>query len=234
MSLIELKNVEKTYDLGNVKVKALKGVNLELFKGDFLVIMGPSGSGKSTLVNLIGCLDIPTKGTIKLYNKDISHLEESDLAQFRGRKIGFVFQKFNLIPSLSALENVMLPLMFHGYGLNERKKIATELFEKVDLVDRMHHKPNELSGGQQQRVSIARALATNPEIILADEPTGNLDSKTGKQVMKILQDLHNEGKTIIFVTHDPRFISYGTKSVWLEDGMIVNNGKQHFSQTDKF
>ncbi|MBN2368722.1 ABC transporter ATP-binding protein, partial [Candidatus Woesearchaeota archaeon] len=195
--IIKLENVWKTYKMGDVEVHALRGLNLEVRQGEFLAIQGPSGSGKSTAMNLIGCLDIPSQGKIYLDGQDISRLSESNLAQIRGRKIGFIFQQFNLINTLTAKENIMLPMMFQGIPEYERHNRARELLEKVGLGERMNHKPKELSGGQQQRVAIARSLSVDPDVILGDEPTGNLDSKTGETVMDFLKRLHKEdGKTI--------------------------------------
>ena len=227
-TVIKLENVWKTYEMGEVKVNALRGVNLEINKGEFVSIMGPSGSGKSTLVNSVGCLDVPTKGRILLDNHDISHLSESALAQIRGKKIGFVFQQFNLINTLTALENVMLPMTFQGYDRDVRIARAEELLELVDLGDRINHKPTELSGGQQQRVAIARALANDPEVILADEPTGNLDTSTGKIVMEFLKRLHSkERKTIIMVTHDPELAKKHAKKIYfLRDGQVESVEKR--------
>jgi len=210
--------------MGKVEVNALQGLNLDVKEGEFVAIMGPSGSGKSTAVNMIGCLDVPTKGKIMLEQHDISKLSESELAQIRGRKIGFIFQQFNLIPTLTALENVMLPMIFQGINEKERVKKATELLELVDLGDRIHHKPTELSGGQQQRVAIARALANNPEVIIADEPTGNLDSRTGTNVLDFLQKLHKkESKTIVMVTHDSNLAKIAERTEFLKDGVIVKS-----------
>jgi putative ABC transport system ATP-binding protein len=221
-TIIKLTDVWKTYKMGDVEVNALRGLSLEVKEGEFLAIQGPSGSGKSTAMNLIGCLDIPSRGTIFLENHDISKLEESDLAQIRGKKIGFIFQQFNLINTLSAMENVMLPLIFQGTESREREKRAVELLTKVGLADRMDHKPKELSGGQQQRVAIARALAVNPEVILADEPTGNLDSKTGSTVLDFLRDLNEkEGKTIVMVTHDDNLAKQARRIEYLKDGQII-------------
>jgi len=220
--IIRLTDVWKTFKMGEIEVHALRGLNLEVKKGEFLAIQGPSGSGKSTAMNLIGCLDIPSKGRIYLESQDISKLSESDLAQIRGKKIGFIFQQFNLINTLSALENVMLPMIFQGFEAGERKKRATELLTKVGLGERLNHKPNELSGGQQQRVAIARSLAVDPEVILADEPTGNLDSKTGINVMQFLKKLHKEeGKTIVMVTHDNHLARQAQRIESLKDGIIV-------------
>lgn len=221
--IIELKQVWKTYPMGLAKVHALRGINLQVRPKEFLAVQGPSGSGKSTAMNLIGCLDIPTDGSIYLDGKDISELAESDLAQIRGRKIGFIFQRFNLIDTLTALENVTLPMTFQDIPENERRRRATELLTKFGLGERLDHKPNELSGGQQQRVAIARALAIDPPVILADEPTGNLDSKTGKEVMQYLRELNDQGKTIVMVTHDDNLAHYADRIEFLKDGQIVNS-----------
>ena len=222
--IIEIKDAWKTYKVGTEKVHALRGLNLSIYPGEFVSIQGPSGSGKSTAMNLIGCLDIPTKGTIFLDGQDISKLYESDLAQIRGKKIGFIFQKFNLIPTMTALENVMLPMVFQGISPEERLKRAKVLMELVELTERMDHLPNELSGGQQQRVAIARSLAMDPPVILADEPTGNLDSKMGKLVMDFLEKLHTEQKkTIIMVTHDDNLAHYADRIEFLKDGVIVKS-----------
>lgn len=226
--IIELKDVWRIYQMGDVQVVALNGLNLSVTKGEFVSIMGPSGSGKSTAMNMIGCLDIPTKGGIYLDDKDISKMSESNLAQIRGKKIGFIFQQFNLIPTLTALENVMLPMIFQNIPKNERLNRAKKLLQMVDLGDRMDHKPNELSGGQQQRVAIARSLSNNPEVILADEPTGNLDSKTGSTVLDFLKKLHiEEGKTIVMVTHDENVAKKADRIEYLMDGKIVKSLKNH-------
>ncbi|MEK6891961.1 MAG: ABC transporter ATP-binding protein [Nanoarchaeota archaeon] len=220
-SVIRLENVWKVYQMGNIKVNALQGLNLDVKKGEFLAIMGPSGSGKSTAVNMIGCLDVPTKGTIMLEHHDISKLSESELAQIRGRKIGFIFQQFNLINTLTALENITLPMIFQGTDKNQRLRTAEKLLSLVELSDRMYHKPTELSGGQQQRVAIARSLANDPEVILADELTGNLDSKTGEIVINFLEKLNKEGKTIILVTHDANVAKHANRVEYLKDGKII-------------
>jgi len=221
-SIIRLENVWKVYRMGDVEVNALQGLNLDVKEGEFVAIMGPSGSGKSTAVNMIGCLDVPTKGRIMLESQDISKLSESELAQIRGRKIGFIFQQFNLVPTLTAMENVMLPMIFQGTTESIRAKRSRELLELVGLKDRMNHRPSELSGGQQQRVAIARSLANNPEVILADEPTGNLDSKTGANVLGFLEELHkNERKTIIMVTHDQNLAKVAERAEFLKDGRII-------------
>ena len=223
-SVIKLENVWKIYKMGNVAVNALQGLNLDIKEGEFVAIMGPSGSGKSTAVNLVGCLDVPTKGKVFLENHDISKLHESELAQIRGRKIGFIFQQFNLVPTLTAIENIMLPMIFQGIPESIRRKKAKELLELVELGDRMEHKPSELSGGEQQRVAIARSLANNPEVVLADEPTGNLDSKTGANVLDFLEKLHRkERKTIIMVTHDQNLAKVAERTEFLKDGKIVKS-----------
>jgi len=220
--IIHLKDVWKIYKEGKEnEVIALKDVNLSVKEGDFIAVMGPSGSGKSTSMNLIGSLDMPTRGSIFLDNHNISHLSESDLAQVRGRRIGFIFQQFNLIPNLTAKENVMLPMIFQDTDESERERKAEELLKLVELEDRSEHYPSELSGGQQQRVAIARALANDPEVILADEPTGNLDTHTGEVVMKFLNDLNEKGKTIIIVTHEPEIAMKHTRKIyWIRDGQI--------------
>jgi putative ABC transport system ATP-binding protein len=226
--VIELKNIWKTYTMGDISLDVLKGINLDVKKGEFIAILGPSGSGKSTLMNQVGILDKPTKGQVILKGKDITDLDESSIAQLRGKTIGFVFQQFNLINTLTALENVTLPMIFQN--IPEKKRIARgkKLLTMVGLGDRVHHKPSELSGGQQQRVAIARALVNDPEILLADEPTGNLDSISGKQVMQMLSDLHKkEKKTVILITHDHNLINFAHKIIYLKDGeieRIKNNG----------
>ena len=221
-NIITIEDVWKIYKMGDVDVTALKGLSLHVRRGEFISIMGPSGSGKSTAMNMIGCLDVPTKGYICLEKHDISKLHESDLANIRGKKIGFVFQQFNLIPTLNALENVMLPMTFQGIREEERKKRAEILLKLVDLGDRMTHKPSELSGGQQQRVAIARAMANDPEIILADEPTGNLDTVTGEMVMDFFRKLHeDEGKTVIIITHSEEISRKTDKVYYLRDGKVI-------------
>jgi len=223
-SVIRLENVYKTYKLGKVDVRVLKGINLEINKGDFTAIKGPSGSGKSTLLNMLGCLDTPTEGKIFWEGKDVSTFSEDRLAEIRGRNIGFIFQRFNLLHNLTALENVTLPMVFQGISEGERVRRAEEMLGSVGLEKRMTHRPNEMSGGEQQRIAIARALANNPEVILADEPTGNLDSSTGKVIMEILIKLHKEqGRTVIVITHDPRIAEYTEDIVGIEDGEIVKN-----------
>lgn len=223
--IIELVDVWKIYEMGTEKVEALRGLNLRIKKGEFVAIKGASGSGKSTAVNQIGCLDIPTKGVIFLDGHNISHLSESHLAQIRGRKIGFIFQQFNLIPTLSAFENITLPMIFQGKSITEREKRGEYLLEMVGLLERKNHKPGELSGGQQQRVAIARALVNDPDVILADEPTGALDSKTGLSVLKFLEELHESGKTIIMVTHDENLAKFADRIIILSDGQIISDEK---------
>lgn len=220
-TLLKLEDVWKIYQMGETEFAALKGIDLTISKGEFVIILGPSGSGKSTLMNLLGCLDIPSKGTVFLNGKDISHLGESELATIRGQMIGFIFQQFNLIPTLSTLENVMLPLEFQEADPSFAKKKATELLELVGLSPKARNLPSQLSGGQRQRVAIARSLAVDPDIILADEPTGNLDSKTGTYILDFLYDLHKKkGKTIIIVTHDVTLVRYAERVVNIRDGLI--------------
>lgn len=223
--IIKLNNVHKDYLMGNSIIRALDGVDASIKKGDFIAIVGPSGSGKSTMMNMVGALDLASKGEIFLDGKDIEHLGESELAQIRGRKIGFVFQTFNLIPTLTALENVMLPMLFQGMPKNERLERAEKLLKKVDLGNRMGHLPSELSGGQRQRVAIARALANDPEVILADEPTGNLDSKTGQEIIDMFIQLNKEGKTIVVVTHDLDIAKHARKVLKMKDGKL--DGKKN-------
>ena len=221
--IIELRDVWKIYQMGEVEVPALKGLTLQIREKEFVAVTGPSGCGKSTSLNMIGCLDIPTRGTVFLDNIDISTLPESDLAQIRGKKIGFIFQTFNLITSLTALENVVLPTLFIGSltADHQKQNKAKEILEKVGLGERLDHKPTELSGGERQRVAIARALINNPDIILADEPTGNLDSQTGKEVLSIIRGLHKEGKTIILITHDTSIAKYAQRKIELKDGKVL-------------
>lgn len=219
--IIRLEDVWKIYKMGAIDVTALKGINLNIHRGEFVAITGASGSGKSTMMNIVGCLDIPTRGEIFLDDTAISLLSESKLAEIRGKKIGFVFQQFNLIPTLTALENVMLPMEFQNMPSYKIKERAIRILEQVGLKDRMHHKPTELSGGQSQRVALARSLANNPEVILADEPTGNLDSTTGQYIMNLLCELHEkEGKTVVMVTHDIGLVKYAKRIVKLKDGCI--------------
>ncbi len=227
-SIIKLENVWKIYQLGKIELAVLKGITLDVPRGGFVVILGPSGSGKSTMLNMVGCLDLPTKGKVFLDGKDIAKMTEDELAQARGQKIGFIFQQFNLLQNLSALENVMLPMIFQGKSAAQREERAKYLLSSVNLGDRINHRPSELSGGEQQRIAIARSLANNPEIIVADEPTGNLDSSNGKKIMETLIDLHkNQKKTIIVVTHDPAIAGYSSHVVHIKDGQLVSN---HFSE----
>jgi len=219
--LIKLTNVWKIYQMGEVEFAALKGIDLEIYEGEFLIVLGPSGSGKSTLMNLLGCLDMPSKGSAYLNSKDISKLDESELALIRGQMIGFIFQSFNLIPTLSTEENVLLPMEFQEEDRQIARQKSTYLLDIVGLTDKKKNLPSQLSGGQRQRVAIARSLAVNPPIILADEPTGNLDSKTGDYILEFLDRLHErEGKTIIIVTHDLELVKYATRVVYIKDGEI--------------
>ncbi|MEM5826073.1 MAG: ABC transporter ATP-binding protein [Candidatus Aenigmatarchaeota archaeon] len=220
--IVELENVKKIYKLGDVDVYAIKGISLKIYDGEFLAIVGKSGSGKSTCLNLIGCLDKPTSGRIKILGKDISQFSENELAKIRGKTIGFVFQMFNLIPTLNTIENIMLPMIFQGVKKEERMKKVKEIIKLVGLENRMFHKPNELSGGERQRVAIARALVNEPKIILADEPTGNLDSKSGKMIIDLLIKINKErGTTLVVVTHDIELASLAERIIKLEDGRIV-------------
>jgi putative ABC transport system ATP-binding protein len=221
--LIRLRGLTKIYRMGEVEVRALDGVDLDIERAEYLTIMGPSGSGKSTLMNLIGCLDTPTAGDYHLEGELVSELEDDELAAIRNRRIGFVFQTFNLLPRSTALDNVELPLIYSRLGREERRRRARRALEKVDLADRIGHRPNELSGGQRQRVAIARALVTEPSILLADEPTGNLDSKTGVEILQLFKQLHDDGQTIIVVTHDPTVADAGERIIHLLDGRIVRD-----------
>lgn len=225
-TIIELIDVKKIYKMGKSEVRALDGVTLSVKKGEFVSIVGKSGSGKSTLVNQVGCLDTPTSGKVLLDGQDIAKMSESKLAQVRGRKIGFIFQTFNLMPTLTVSENVALPMSFQDISQEKIKKNVSSVLELVDLTDRANHKPGELSGGQRQRVAIARALGNNPEVVLADEPTGNLDTKTGKQIMEFLMDLHKNKKvTIIMVTHDDDLAMCAERTITLSDGKIIKETK---------
>lgn len=218
--IIETTEISKVYQMGTQTVRALQSITMNIDKGEYVAFMGPSGSGKSTLMNIIGCLDTPTSGKYVLNNHDVSDLTENELAEIRNKEIGFVFQTFNLLPRATALENVALPLIYAGFGKYDREERAMEVLENVGLGDRADHKPNELSGGQRQRVAIARALVNNPSIILADEPTGNLDSKTSYDIMDLFQQLHDAGNTIIMVTHEDDIAHYAHRIVRLRDGLI--------------
>jgi len=218
--LIQIEQLKKTYHLGKVKVEALRGVSFEINTGEFVSIMGPSGSGKSTLMHIIGCLDYPTEGKYFLSGQDVSKLNDNQLALFRNQKIGFVFQQFNLLPKATILRNVELPLTYNNTHSKNKKRLAVQALEEVGLGDRLKHRPNEISGGQKQRVAIARALVNHPSIILADEPTGNLDSKTGQDIMKMIDKLHDEGNTIILVTHEPEIARFAKRVIHLKDGLI--------------
>jgi len=226
MPLIETRDLWKTYVMGDEEIHALKGVSIAIERGEYVAIMGPSGSGKSTLMNLIGCLDTPSKGTYLLNNKEVSQMNDNELARIRNEEIGFVFQTFNLLPRATALHNVELPLVYAGMGKKERLEQAKAAIEKVELTHRMTHKPNELSGGQRQRVAIARALVNNPSILLADEPTGNLDSKTGVEIMALFARLHQGGNTIILVTHEADIAAYAHRVIAIRDGQVERDVKQ--------
>ncbi|WP_303973395.1 ABC transporter ATP-binding protein [Streptococcus merionis] len=223
MPLIEISQITKSYQNGDQELRVLKDIDLTIQEGEFVAIMGPSGSGKSTLMNIIGLLDKPTSGSYDLEGKAVDSLDEKALAKVRNRQIGFVFQQFFLLSKLNALQNVELPLIYAGVSANKRRKSAEQFLEKVELAERMHHLPSELSGGQKQRVAIARALVNNPAIILADEPTGALDTKTGAQIMDLLTELNHEGKTIIMVTHEPEIAEYATRRIVLRDGIITED-----------
>ncbi len=221
--LIEIKNVSKNYIMGELEVPALKNINLKIQQNEYVAIMGPSGSGKSTLMNILGCLDNPTEGNYLFNKTDVSMLDDDALSTMRNKEIGFVFQNFNLLPKLNALQNVEMPLIYAGIKADERRKHALEALEKVGLTDRIHHKPSELSGGQRQRVAIARALVTNPGILLADEPTGALDSKTGEEIMDLFRKLHAEGNTIILITHEQEIANHANRTIHIRDGEIFTD-----------
>lgn len=220
---IRLRDIKKIYKMGGQELAALNGINLDIKRGEFAALMGPSGSGKSTLMNILGCLDRPTVGSYELEGKEVAHLSDDELAVMRNKHIGFVFQNFNLLSRISSLENVALPLVYAGVGASERRKRALQVLEAVGLGDRAEHLPNELSGGQRQRVAIARALVNNPEIIMADEPTGNLDTKSTKEIMEIFQEMHGRGKTIILVTHEPEIAVCANRQLLVRDGVITRD-----------
>jgi putative ABC transport system ATP-binding protein len=225
-SVIHLEDIRKSYFMGNQELKILKGLNIEILKNEYVALMGPSGSGKSTLMNILGCLDSPTSGKYILNGKDVSTMLDNDLADIRNKEIGFVFQQFNLLPRLTALENVALPLVYAGLPKKIRTEMAQEVLRKVDLMDRSHHRPNELSGGQCQRVAIARALVNNPSIILADEPTGNLDTKTSYEIMSIFAKIHDEGNTVVLVTHEEDISNYAKRVIRLRDGLLESDKRK--------
>ncbi len=222
-SVIHLEDICKSYFMGSQELKILKGLNIDILRNEYVALMGPSGSGKSTLMNILGCLDSPTSGKYILNGKDVSTMPDNDLADIRNKEIGFVFQQFNLLPRLTALENVALPLVYAGIPKKTRTEMAQEVLRKVDLMDRSHHKPNELSGGQCQRVAIARALVNNPSIILADEPTGNLDTKTSYEIMSIFAKIHNDGNTVVLVTHEEDISNYAKRVIRLRDGLLESD-----------
>lgn len=224
-AVVTINNVTKTYLMGKVEVRALQGISLLVTKGEFLSIMGPSGCGKSTMMHIIGCLDRPTSGHVLLDDVDIDELDDNSLAEIRNKKVGFVFQTFNLLPKLSAVENVELPLIYAGLKPDARRERALELLELVGLKERAYHKPSEMSGGQSQRVAIARALANNPSIIMADEPTGNLDSKSGEEIIHLFKELNNKGITLIMVTHDQEIANFSKRIIRLKDGLVVADEK---------
>ena len=224
--LIKINDIKRDFLLGNETVYVLKGIDLEINKGEYVALMGPSGSGKSTLMNLLGCLDTPTSGSYILNGKDVSKMHDDELADIRNKEIGFVFQTFNLLPRTTALDNVALPMIYAGFSTSDRKVRATEVLEQVSLGDRMDHQPNQLSGGQRQRVAIARAMVNNPSIILADEPTGNLDSKTSIEIMKLFGDIHAAGNTVILVTHEEEIASYAHRVIRLRDGIVESDSVQ--------
>jgi putative ABC transport system ATP-binding protein len=226
MALIETVELWKTYQMGDEEIHALRGVSIQIERGEYVAIMGPSGSGKSTLMNLIGCLDTPSKGSYLLNSKQVSQMDDNELARIRNEEIGFVFQTFNLLPRATALRNVELPLVYAGVPARERELRAKAALEKVELSTRMSHRPNELSGGQRQRVAIARALVNNPSILLADEPTGNLDSKTGVEIMGVFERLHKAGNTIVLVTHEPDVAAYAYRSIHIRDGQVEHDVKR--------
>jgi putative ABC transport system ATP-binding protein len=225
--LIETKGITKVYRMGRTEVHALRGVDLKIEEEEYAAIMGPSGSGKSTLMHILGCLDTPTAGAYSFGGREVQSLTESALAEIRNREVGFVFQTFNLLPRMRAYENVELPLVYSGIGSKERRRRALETLERVGLGDRSHHRPTEMSGGERQRVAVARALVGDPRVLFADEPTGNLDSKTGREIMNLFADLHGEGRTVIVVTHDPEVGDYTNRIIRIRDGAIENGARQN-------
>ncbi len=232
-ALVEIRDICKVYNPGENEVRALDHVNVEIEEGEFVAIIGQSGSGKSTLMNMLGCLDVPTSGTYRLHGQDVSGLSDDELSDIRNREIGFIFQGFNLIPNLTALENVELPLIYRGVGKKERNELSRRALDKVGLAHRIHHKPSEMSGGQQQRVAIARAIAQAPPVILADEPTGNLDSGSSKEIMEILKELHREGRTVILITHDNDIALQARRVIKIKDGRIESDsGETGFGGAD--
>jgi len=234
-AIIEIKNIKRDFRLGSETVHVLKGVNLTINKGEYVALMGPSGSGKSTLMNLLGCLDTPTSGSYTLNSKDVSQMQDDELAGIRNKEIGFVFQTFNLLPRTTALDNVALPMVYAGYKKQDRTARATEVLNQVGLGDRMDHEPNQLSGGQRQRVAVARALVNRPSIILADEPTGNLDTKTSIEIMNLFNDIHANGNTVILVTHEEDIAAYAHRVIRLRDGVVESDTSEgprvHYTNT---
>ena len=225
-AIIQLDNIQKSYFMGKMELKVLKGISLEIFKNEYVALMGPSGSGKSTLMNILGCLDSPTAGHYILNSKDVSKMPDDELADVRNKEIGFVFQQFNLLPRLTAAENVALPLVYAGMPKKQRMEKAMDVLNKVNLADRSHHKPNEMSGGQNQRVAIARALVNDPSMILADEPTGNLDSKTSHEIMEIFGKIHSAGNTVVLVTHEEDIANFAQRIIRLRDGVIESDKRK--------
>ena len=230
-NLIKIRDITRDFPLGSEIVHVLKGIDLDIEKGEYLAFMGPSGSGKSTLMNLLGCLDTPTSGTYILNGKDVSHMSDDDLAEVRNKEIGFVFQTFNLLPRTTALDNVALPMVYAGYSKSDRYARAQEVLTDVGLADRMDHKPNQLSGGQRQRVAVGRALVNKPSIILADEPTGNLDSKTSVEIMKLFDDIHAAGNTVILVTHEEDIAEHAHRIIRLRDGIVESDERKSMAET---
>lgn len=229
--IIHLQDLCKSYFMGQQELQVLKNISLEIHRNEYVALMGPSGSGKSTLMNILGCLDSPTQGSYVLNNQDVSKMDDDALAEVRNKEIGFVFQQFNLLPRLTALENVALPLVYAGMSKNQRNQQAMQMLETVSLTDRWHHRPNELSGGQCQRVAIARALVNNPSLILADEPTGNLDTKTSYEIMEIFNKIHNNGNTVVLVTHEEDIAKYAQRVIKLRDGRVESDINRILTET---